>query len=81
VIDREFTLKTYGELLRPANLDIIVRTVLMAAAVTLPAALIAFPIAYYMRRATPAGRVKALFYLASCCRCGRATWSASTPGS
>ena len=27
LINREFTLKTYGELLQPANLDIIVRTV------------------------------------------------------
>ena len=35
VIDRTFTLKTYAELLRPANLDIIVRTVAMAALVTL----------------------------------------------
>ena len=33
VIDRSFTLKTYAELLRPANLDIIVRTVAMAALV------------------------------------------------
>ena len=30
----EFTLKTYGELFTPANFDIIVRTVVMAAAVT-----------------------------------------------
>jgi len=34
MVRREFTLATYGELLRPANLDIIVRSVLMAAAVT-----------------------------------------------
>src|SRR5690606_31532982 len=46
LINREFTLKTYGELLQPANLDIIVRSVLMAAAVTLTCAVIAFPIAY-----------------------------------
>ena len=31
VIDRSFTLKTYAELFRPANFDIIVRTVAMAA--------------------------------------------------
>ena len=34
VVVRELTLKTYAELLQPANLDIIVRTVAMAALVT-----------------------------------------------
>jgi putative spermidine/putrescine transport system permease protein len=63
LIRREFTLRTYGELLTPANLDIIARTVTMAAAVTLAAALIAFPIAYAMARYAR-GRVKALLYLA-----------------
>ena len=60
---RQFTLGTYGELLSPANLDIIVRTTVMAAAVTLTAVLVAFPIAYYMARYAR-GRVKALCYLA-----------------
>ncbi len=60
----EFTLRSYAELLtNPANLDIILRTVSMAAAVTLGAALIGFPIAYVMARYT-SGRAKALFYLA-----------------
>ena len=45
LVRREFTLKTYLELLQPANLDIIIRTVLMAAAVTIAAAIVAFPIA------------------------------------
>ena len=58
-----FTLSTYGQLLQPANLDIILRTVLMAATVTATAALIAFPIAYYMARYA-SGRRKALMYLA-----------------
>jgi putative spermidine/putrescine transport system permease protein len=62
-IVREPTLKTYGELLQPANLDIIVRTVLIATIVTLLAAIIAFPIAYYAARYAR-GRTKALFYLA-----------------
>jgi len=62
MVRREFTLKTYGELLNAANLDIILRTVLMAAAVTLAAAVIAFPIAYYAARYAR-GRWKALFYL------------------
>ncbi|MCO5073199.1 MAG: ABC transporter permease [Rhizobiaceae bacterium] len=62
LINREFTLKTYGELLRPANLDIIVRTVVMAALVTLSSAVIAFPIAYFAARYAR-GKWKALFYL------------------
>ena len=60
----EFTLRSYAELLTSrANLDIILRTVSMAAAVTLGAALIGFPIAYVMARHAT-GRTKALFYLA-----------------
>ncbi len=60
---REVSLGTYAELLGgQANLDIIRRTVLMAAAVTLGCAVIGFPIAYYAARyASPRG--KALFYL------------------
>jgi putative spermidine/putrescine transport system permease protein len=63
LIDRHFTLKTYGELLQPSNLDIILRTVVMAAAVTLACAIIAFPIAYYAARYAT-GRRKAFFYIA-----------------
>ena len=62
LIAHELTLKTYGELLQRANLDIILRTVTMAALVTLAAAIIAFPIAYYAARYAR-GRWKALFYL------------------
>ncbi|UVK39091.1 ABC transporter permease [Mesorhizobium sp. AR10] len=62
LINREFTLKTYGDLLHAANLDIILRTVTMAALVTLASAVIAFPIAYYAARYAR-GRWKALFYL------------------
>ncbi|MGQ0656585.1 MAG: ABC transporter permease [Chromatiales bacterium] len=59
---REFTLRTYTQLLSKANVDIILRTSLMAVAVTLTDALIAFPIAYYVARYAT-GRVRALFYL------------------
>lgn len=62
VVKEEFTLKTYAELFRAQNLDIILRTLLMSAAVTLGCALIAFPIAYYAARYAR-GRWKALFYL------------------
>ncbi|MFZ1814288.1 MAG: ABC transporter permease [Rhizobiaceae bacterium] len=62
MVRHEFTLKTYGELLHPANMDIILRTVSMAALVTIASAIIAFPIAYYAARFAR-GRMKALFYL------------------
>ena len=62
LINHEPTLKTYRELLVPANLDIIIRTVSMAAMVTVGAAIVAFPIAYYAARYAT-GRWKALFYL------------------
>ncbi|MDH3219176.1 MAG: ABC transporter permease [Gammaproteobacteria bacterium] len=62
LINYEFTLKTYRELLIPANLDIILRTVSMAAAVTLAAVVVAFPIAYYAARYAR-GRWKAAFYI------------------
>ena len=63
LINYEFTLATYRQLLSEANLDIIIRTVSMAALVTLVSALIAFPIAYYAARYAR-GKWKALFYLA-----------------
>jgi putative spermidine/putrescine transport system permease protein len=63
LIKYQFTLRTYLELLSPANMDIVLRTFLMAASVTFASALIAFPIAYYMARYA-GGRVKAVFYLA-----------------
>ena len=63
LINRQFTLKTYADLFQPANFDIIVRTVVMAALVTLASIAVAFPIAYYAARYAQ-GRWKALFYLA-----------------
>jgi len=59
----EFTLKNYLALLQPANLAIIIRTVTMAAFVTIACALLAFPLAYYIARyASP--RAKGWLYLA-----------------
>ncbi len=59
----KITLETYRQLVsHPANVDIVLRTLGMAAAVTITAAVIAFPIANYMARyASP--RMKALFYV------------------
>ncbi len=62
VVKEEFTLKTYAELFRAQNLDIILRTVVMSAAVTLACAVLAFPIAYYAARYAK-GPWKAAFYL------------------
>jgi putative spermidine/putrescine transport system permease protein len=62
-IKPEFTLATYAQLFtQRANVDIVVRTLAMATAVTITAAVIAFPVANYMaRHAGP--RMKALFYV------------------
>ena len=62
LINYEFTFKTYRELLIPANLDILVRTVSMAAVVTLAAVVVAFPIAFYAARYAR-GKWKAAFYI------------------
>jgi putative spermidine/putrescine transport system permease protein len=62
-IVREFSLATYEQLFTRANADIFIRTTLMAAAVTVAAAVIAFPIAYYMVRYASL-KMKALLYLA-----------------
>ena len=62
-IVREPTLATYKQLLtQPAHLDIVLRTTLMAVTVTVAAAIIGFPVAYYMASyASPA--LKTLFYV------------------
>jgi len=62
LVVHEFTLKSYAELLRPSNFDIILRTVTMAACVTIAAGVVAFPIAYYAARYAR-GRWKAVFYI------------------
>ncbi|WP_372054122.1 ABC transporter permease [Tistrella mobilis] len=59
----EPTLKTFGELMRPANLDIVLRTIAIAGMVTVLAAVIGFPVAWYAARYAR-GRMKAAFYLA-----------------
>jgi putative spermidine/putrescine transport system permease protein len=61
-IVREFSLRTYQQLLSASNLDIILRTVLMATTVSLTDAVIAFPIAYYVARYAT-GRTRAVFYI------------------
>lgn len=56
------TLKNYANIFAAANFDIVLRTLAMATAVTIAAAAISFPIAYYMARyATPT--MKGFFYI------------------
>jgi putative spermidine/putrescine transport system permease protein len=60
----KWTLETYRQLVsHPAHVDILVRTLAMAIAVTIAAGIVAFPVANYMaRHAGP--RMKAFFYVA-----------------
>ena len=59
---REVTLDTYRDLFTRAHLEIVLRTVLMAASVTVASAIIAFPLAYYATHFAPS-RLKPLLYL------------------
>jgi putative spermidine/putrescine transport system permease protein len=60
---RQPSLATWRDLLTRPHLEIVLRTLVMAAAVTLTSALLAFPLAYYMARCA-SGRVRALLTLA-----------------
>ncbi|MEO1172878.1 MAG: ABC transporter permease [Myxococcota bacterium] len=62
LVVREFTLRTYRDLLTPAHFDIFVRTIVMAALVTLTCAALAFPLAYTMAMRASA-RMKGFLYL------------------
>ena len=59
----EFTFRTYAKLLDPTNLQIFLRTTVMAASVTVACVIIAFPLSYYMARFA-SGRMKTFLYLA-----------------
>jgi putative spermidine/putrescine transport system permease protein len=59
----ELTWANYKALVDDANADIVLRTVGMAASVTIASAVMAFPIAYYVARYTE-GLRKGLFYVA-----------------
>lgn len=59
----QFTLNNYRGLLVAANLDIVLRTFFMAAAVSLFCACLGFPIAYYMARHAT-GWQRGFFYVA-----------------
>jgi len=62
LVVRSFSLRTYSQLFTSSNVDIFLRTSGMAAAVTIAAAILAFPLGYYIARVAPA-RIKPLLYL------------------
>lgn len=62
LVNKEYSTATYKELFTAANIDVIERTIYMAAAVTIACAILAFPLAYYMARYAT-GRIKGLLYL------------------
>lgn len=63
LVVREFTLQNFRDLAEPANVDVALRSITMAVAVTLACSVIGFPIAYYMARHAR-GTTKALLYIA-----------------
>mgnify|MGYP005753476215 CR=1 FL=1 len=63
LVVREFTLQNFRDLAEPANVDVALRSITMAVAVTLACSVIGFPIAYYMARHAR-GSTKALLYIA-----------------
>jgi len=63
LIVKEFTLSTYAQLLKPTNLGIFRRTAVMAMAVTIMDAIIAFPLALYIAKYASA-RLRTYLYIA-----------------
>lgn len=61
-LERVLSLDTWGQLFTEANVAVMVRTVGMAAAVTVSSVVLAFPLAYYMARVATA-RTKAVLVL------------------
>ncbi|MFM7698466.1 MAG: ABC transporter permease, partial [Limnohabitans sp.] len=60
---RDVSLNNFIEIFAPANLDVAIRSTLMACTVTVTCTLLGFPLAYYMGRYAR-GPQKALFYVA-----------------
>jgi len=60
---RELSLKNFIDLAGGANVDVALRTILMALSVTLASVVLAFPLAYYMARHA-SGAQKAFLYIA-----------------
>ncbi len=73
-VTSDFTWANYRALLDASNHDIVLRTLGMAAAVTVGSAVLGFPVAYYMARYATGWR-KGFFYIA-----GPATSSRPTRG-
>jgi putative spermidine/putrescine transport system permease protein len=65
LVIREFTLENYRELLSPYYLRLFWRTVRVALATTIVAAVIGFPLAYFIARAKPSIKSIAIFLIIS----------------
>ncbi len=63
LVVREIGISNFLQIFDAANMDVTLRTVVMASAVTLACALIAFPMAFYMARYAQ-GSTKALLFIA-----------------
>ena len=79
-IGDSLTLDSWRQLFTDANVAVMVRTVGMAAAVTVASVIVAFPLAYYMARYATS-RSRRCWSWRSSSRCGRRTWSGCIPGS
>src|SRR5215210_5468387 len=62
-VDETLSLDTWNDLFTAANRDVILRTAAMAAAVTIAAIVVAFPIAYYMARIATR-RIRSVLFVA-----------------
>ena len=80
-IEPTFTLDNFQTLFHePVYRTIALRTIAIAALVTITDILLAFPIAFYMAKVAQQPGEGACWWSRSCCRCGPATWSRSMPG-
>jgi putative spermidine/putrescine transport system permease protein len=79
-IVHSWTLGNFETLLKtPAYRTIALRTIGIAAAVTVTDIILAVPFAFFAARVAPK-RLQAVLFVACCSRCGRATWCACLRG-
>ena len=78
-VTREFTLDNFENLFTtPAYRGLVLRTIGIAASVTVLCAVLALPFSFFVARVVPRGTVPSWWH--SWSRCGPRTWSRSTPG-
>src|SRR6266511_2438010 len=74
LVVRQFTLRTYLQLLSPTNLGIFGRTASMAMAVTIADVIMAFPLAYYIARYASPRRKTFLYITVTLPLCSSYIW-------